>query len=217
VAAKCDITKSILNKVELKKWGFETDKAIDRAIAVDYLKYLGCNDISLKLCSDEIEDCNTFVEITCNIKVVDISYELPNGDVPNGLINFYLGVGDILGALGDLTYTWSYDTDVFDLIGDIHDPIVGFAFKGGKLPSAIVTPITVEVEDANGCKTTKTCYYIGGIMNCSPSFIPCVNPIGLIVSMRHDPCEKPKTLVVVVSSTATPEGIFSSEFSPEFA
>lgn len=214
MAVDCNIVEKALKKVKLKAWGFENDNVIDKGIAISYLEYLACEGVSLKSCHDlggNCDDGDTFKNVSCNMNVRSISYSTTN--IPNN-INFYLGVTDIFNAVGPLTYLWSYDTAVFEIIGNVTDSVVGFKFKTGYNPTLTVTWITVTITDANGCTDSKTCKYINGVMQCAINFVSCFPVNDLEITSLYTACKRPTDLVV--ENYTGDFTLFDYEFDFEF-
>lgn len=202
MAVKCNITKVVLEKVESNGWGLSPSKERDRTLLENYVEFLACPDFSLKYCTDyedtciELNKANTLV-VNCNLNVIGMSFtkNTPSSQNPQD-ITFFLSITDIYGAKQPLTYKWTYDTNIFDIVGSINSPTVQFKVKPGKKIDLVVAPITVEIVDANGCKDTKQCYFTGDGMKCNASFKPCTPVKALIVTPVVVTCSRPRALVV---------------------
>ena len=96
-----------------------------------------------------------------------------------------------------LTYKWTWDANVFTAGGPINGPSIKLVAKAGKEVTALVSPVLCEVKDIeNNCSAVKTCYYTPSGMICDEGFIPCLNPVDLMVDGVTVICVKPTFLTV---------------------
>ena len=201
MAVKCNIASKALIRLANSQWGFSKDKSTDISIVENYLEYLGCPSFSLKLCTEDyssiceqINKSNVQI-VNCNINLIGISF-VPIENEENGDISFYLAVGDIYGAKQPITYKWTFDESDFEIIGSDEEPVINLKAVNGKDPALIVSAISLEITDANGCTDTKQCYYTPTGMKCNNSFAPCLGVSGLNVAYLFNECSKAKSLTV---------------------
>lgn len=199
MAVKCNIAKKVLQKVAIENWGLKRRFDVDRDIIHNYVEHLNCSGISLKICEDYDEECGKLnkanvVDLNCNMNVTNMSYTV----VSNGLndIQFYLSIGDIVGGKAPYTYKWTYNTAHFDLVGNNTSDLLKVKVKAGIKVDLLISPITLEIIDANGCKDTKTCTYTPAGMKCNNNYVPCLGAKGLVVSYNYVTCAKAKNLTV---------------------
>jgi hypothetical protein len=195
VAAKCNITKLALEKIATTLWGFSCNKETDLSIVENYIEYLACPKVKLKICH-EGEPCTDdgINIVNCNINIVGMSFTI----IQDNGISFILDVGDVIGAKLPYIYQWTFDTNVFDLATGTNATSISLfvKLKQGLDMNSIVTPITVHIIDANGCTDTKTCYKVPDGLACSINFVPCKTPHNLVIGIVHTTCKAPHKLDV---------------------
>ena len=86
-----------------------------------------------------------------------------------------------------LTYKWTYDTDIFTATGPINEETIKLTVNAGKDIRYVVTAVTVEVSDENGCVSTKTCTFLPTGMECVEYTI-CPNPRDLKIINKITTC-----------------------------
>lgn len=189
MAAKCNITSSILQKLAQLKWGVNSN-AIDEVIIENYVEQLACDCIDLDICHPD--NCiNDTIIVTCNVQVAKIS-----NTIVENLVTFYIQDIDLTGGLAPYTYQWSFEQDDFDNSGTVDVNKAVLTVKLGKKPELLVTKITVTITDNNGCKVTKSCYMTPQGMQCLTTYKPCSTITNLKLISKNVTCVRVKSLVV---------------------
>lgn len=192
VAAKCNITGLVLNRLNRLQWGIAC-KDTSCEIIEDYIQHLNCSDTHIIPCdTDNCLDAEPVI-FNCNFNITSISATLnPIGEDAD--IIFDLKVINYVGGLLPFTYLWIYDTTDFDLIGNVTDPQIKLKLKGNKKIELLVTEIEVQITGADGCKDSKSCWLTPEGMECNVNYIPCPNTANLTASSIYTPCPKSKSL-----------------------
>lgn len=197
VAAKCNITEFALQELNQLYYGFSC-KTGKSAIIENYLEYLNCSNIKLIICNQAKVCAKDKPSVfNCNFNLISISATL--NPVAGTDIIFDVKLVNYAGGTLPFSYSWDFDEDDFDLVGgtDAMSPEIKLALKPDKVIELLVSQITVEITDANGCTDSKSCWLIpDGEMRCGASYQSCNNPVGLTAVYNYVACEKPKTLVL---------------------
>lgn len=182
VAAKCDITTLVLGKLVKLQYGYSCESQ-DCGIIETYIDYLNCPTVVRAICTPVINNCsNPITTFICNFKVLSISSALPGvGDDFD--ISFFIPTGGLDNGLSPYTYQWEFDGGYFTIVGSSTDPILKLTLEAGKELDLLETEVSVTVTDSNGCHSTKTCWFTPAGMKCGGAFIPCPNPINLVISL----------------------------------
>lgn len=187
MAAKCNISKFALEYLNKYLYGFTCQFNYDM-ILENYLEYLDCDTIRYNVCFPD--DCSTppVTVLTCDdFKINKITYnsEIGGEEEPDDVtLHHYFSVepGDYVGGNPPFQYTWTYDTNVYDIIGTVNDPILHLVRKDYIYAPVTITKIFVEIVDLLGCEANKACYIVGeDLLECAEDYVLCPNPASLEV------------------------------------
>lgn len=198
MAAKCNITGLALDALSKLQWGFNCrDKSC--AIIENYIEYLACPNIDLIICNQENTECGNSITtvFSCNFNLISISATLNPTDDPESDVIFDLKLVDYVGGKLPFSYVWTYDTDDFDIIGENNLPQIKLKVKPDKQVELLVTQISVQITDADGCIDTKSCWLTPEGMECNINYVACSSPVDLEVISIYNECSKPKSLEVI--------------------
>ena len=170
VAAKCNITLSILGKLNELHWGVRKT-GLDNIILENYIEFLGFS--KMEICHPR--DCNNdTIVFTCNLNINKISKA-----VNENVIVFFIEDNDIIGGKVPYTYRWTYEIDDFDNSGQIDIDKATLTVKMGKKLELLVTKVSVKITDSNNCTYNKICYLTPIGLQCAENFVPCSNVTNL--------------------------------------
>ena len=190
MAAKCNITSSVLKKLNKLYWGFSSEYIEDK-ILENYIEYLACPTIKLVICNND--DCtNPTTIIDCAIQVTGMIFVVDND---NNTITFSIPEESIVGSTPPITYTWQFDSTKLESVNGVNNPTLILTPKGDRTIDTLSISIILTIVDAIGCKYTKTCYLANSGISCG-NFVLCVNPKNLVVTNQSVNCVSPKHLVI---------------------
>lgn len=173
---KCNIIGLVLTKLNKLYWGFSCED-IDDKILDNYKNSLTCDTLNKTTCFPD--NCvNETVILICDLQISGISFSF---DETERIITFFIPEEGITNGLAPYSYKWTYEIDDFDQAGTIDTAQSTLALKENKQFDVLVTAISVEVTDANGCKATKNCYFVEGEIQCAEDYQPCSNVSNFVV------------------------------------
>lgn len=185
---KCNITK--FTNIELNKINFGSKYNLSsKEILENYIQFINCPTVNINICYPD--NCNNpTINFTCTIAISAISQT-----INNRTITFFLDTGSLTNYTNPLQYLWTYDSTVFDITGGLNQSTLVLTLKSGKIYNNLVSPVTLEVIDANDCSVTKSCFLVSEVMQCA-TYTPCDNPRSLSVSNLMVYCVSPSGLIV---------------------
>lgn len=189
MAAKCNIISSVISKLNGLYWGI-TDKSIDDKIIENYIEQLNCIDVFVVPCSNG--DCpDSTVKKVCNFRILRIS-----GTTNENSITFFIEDKNLLDGVAPFIYNWSFETKDFDNSGSINLSTATLTVKSTKKLNLLVSKITLNIIDSDGCKSTKTCYLTPQGIKCDINYKPCPPVASLKVTVKTKLCPKVSSLLV---------------------
>lgn len=191
MSVDCNILKYSLSKSRNLLWGTSCLKE-DCALINDYIDYLNCDSKSILKPSNKIKQkTNEVIDFTCTTKVLRSRLE-----VEEDIFTFTFQSGDIVGGTPPYTYQWTFSTSDFEASGPTNKEVLVLKKKSGKDFNLMISEIKVEIVDAEGCRSEKSCWIDKGEYKCHNNFRPCFSPKTLTVESGLKICTRPKTLVV---------------------
>ena len=191
MAAKCNITGLILQKLDELQWGLKTCAPVNKAIWEDYIAYLECPTVNSPNCYPAADCPEELVEVVCRTSIHKLSVSV-DGD----MLIFTVLPSDMVGFTEPFTYGWSYDQKVFTASGPVNDYQLKLLLKGGIDMTTIVARVGVVITDVHGCTASKFCYFTPVGLQCNVNYTPCVNASSLRVTNTLTQCVGPSGLII---------------------
>lgn len=157
--AKCNISSLVNNVLAQIRFGLKCSNEDNNSLYQYYLNQLDCSPKEV-ICLEEVEDCDSLLKMfLCEFYIFNIEYDnIPDTFGNPFRVNF--NIEQFHNGEAPFDFIWSFDEDVFELYsGTVYDPILKVKWKAGVLPNDIVTQISVECKDKNGCIATEVCDY----------------------------------------------------------
>lgn len=196
MAAKCNITRLVLNKLYKIIWGISCEDSRS-AILENYIEYLDCPDIDLVICNPD--NCkNDPISFNCSFTIRKITLNQLTDEVYPTL-TFLVVPADLINGIPLYTYQWTYNNIIFDLIGGDQNSSIVLKVKTGIDINTLVTAIGVTIIDGNECRATKVCYLTPAGMVCRDNFVPCPNSELLVSVFNPLLCARADNLVVEIT------------------
>ena len=190
MAAKCNITKFVLEDLNTFNYGFN---CVDNSCAIieNYVEYLNCPSVIQEICHpDNCENKPIFFECTFNIK------KISSRVIENNTIEFFIEDENLINGVSPYQYSWVYEEEDFELINNTTSNTLILQPKENKDLSVIVSRIQVSIICDNGCMSTKVCWLTPQGMECGNMYEPCDNPHALEVVPNYIHCPSCKTLII---------------------
>lgn len=189
MAAKCNIASLAIKKLNKLHWGINISDVED-AILENYIEQLDCKDTDLIVCYEE--PCvNNPVIVNCNLAI-----SLIQSSIFENTVTFSIPTGGITNGIAPYSYKWTYEVDDFTQSGPININTSTLTVKPSKDINFIISNISVEITDANGCKATKSCWITPSGMQCAENYAPCLPNSLLTVTNKTIVCSPLSSLVV---------------------
>jgi len=187
VAAKCNITSSALKVLNELYWGTK-DNTVDDVILENYAESLGCS--VMNICNED--NCINLTEtLNCALVLSKISVTTDLNTA-----TFFIADGDLTGGKSPYKYTWSYEEEDFDNSGEVDIDEAVLTVKLGKKLDLLVSLVSVNIVDDNGCIVNKGCYITPTGMQCATDYVSCPNVTGLVVNNKVTKCFGVSGLIV---------------------
>lgn len=190
MAVKCNIVYQALGKLYELQYGTSCSNK-DNLIVENYIENLDCSEIDFVACGpkDTATRCTDAIVFKCSFRVTKITI------VTQEDITITYGLESV-GGKAPYTYDWQIDTSDFDISGPINHDSAIFTVKAGKDLALLVSPVSVTVTDADGCRSTKTCTLTPEGLKCSVNYVACPNTSNLQVTSNFTFCARPHGLVL---------------------
>lgn len=167
-AKNCSVSTTALQYINVSRYGFDSTELDLSSIINAYIS--DCIDLP---CSEVTEPCDTESINICEfiIEGFDVT-----GNEQNEI---FITPSNLFRPTNPVTYTWSYDALLFDLLPntDIHSPTLSLRRIGLPIQQFIISKVTLSCVDSRNCPATKSCYFkdMGGdlSMDCSTSNYVC--------------------------------------------
>jgi hypothetical protein len=191
---KCGIVELAGKKYTEIAWKQKTTIATTNAIYENYLKYLNCDTVDTTVCYED--SCiNDTITLSCSLLATEIT-GIRETEVNNRVTFTVIFNNSNYTDPAKNTFEWTYDTNVFTLIGTANtDTIVLEAIEGHSL-DYLVSPVSVTIKDEFECDSVKQCYYIAGTMECLSGYAGCTNLSQLVVASINLQCIGNSLLIV---------------------
>jgi hypothetical protein len=159
VNAKCNISSLVNNILAQIRFGLSCSKEDDKILYQHYLNGLNCNPKEV-ICLSEIEDCKELLNMfLCEFYIFNIKYK-DTHDINGNPFRVDFNIDQFHNGVTPYDFIWTFDTNVFELYsGTINDPTLKLKWKSGVVPQNIVTQVSVQCKDKNGCVATEVCNY----------------------------------------------------------
>jgi len=169
---KCNINSTVATLIDNRKWGLATSKDVYKSIIENYRVYLNCLEQDIDICYPD--DCENVAET-----VVCPTIDRIEAVVTAPIVVFTAHLTS--SSSTTRTYTWKYDTYIFDFVSST-DNTITLSTKANVDLLTTTAMISVTVVDDKNCSSTKTCYLVAGVMLCD--YTPCNNVYDLVVTLN---------------------------------
>lgn len=184
MAAKCNITTSVLETIQPLLYGVNCLTSKDEAILENYIEFLKCPTVDIAICHpDGCDQDDTVVVNLCSgfaITGFDMTIVTHPGD-DNTYYQFQLN-NHYINSPNLFAFDWTVDENVFDIVSEMPNMpgTLVLKLKAG-VDVGIVSVITLLVKNQYGCTSETSCTFANGSLNCG-DYDECPNPKNLVVT-----------------------------------